>query len=161
MFLEKRARPARSASARGVVEAAGAAWAKEIAGASPESVLLAFDDDGGVGCVKNCLGDFTRSVSFEFDGEAFEAFEVEGSAAARDEFAFGRARLAHDERVIAAKRDRCGSGIAREIVLADKRCKKSMVGELFVRHACEHDVLYARLERHGKRGDVAVEIAEK
>ena len=75
-------------------------------------ILFAFDDEDGVRRVESSFGEFSGGVTFEFDGVAFEAFQIEGGAAAREEFAFRSARLAHDESVIAAKRNGGGSGIA-------------------------------------------------
>src|SRR5262249_28262249 len=96
--------------------------------------LFAFDDEDGVGRVEDGFGDFAGGVSFEFDGIAFETFEVEGGAAAREKFTFGSAGLTQNEGVVAAKSDRGRSRVTREFVLADDRFEEGVIGELFVGH---------------------------
>src|SRR2546430_641367 len=124
-------------------------------------MLFALDDENRVRRVERGFGEFSGGVAFEFDGVAFGAFEIESGPAAREEFALWGARLAHDESVIATKRDSGGSGITGEHVLARESFQEGVVGELFVRHAREDDVFDARLKRHRDGRDVSGEIGEK
>src|SRR5882724_10109970 len=124
-------------------------------------MLFALDDEDGVRRVERSFGEFSGGVAFEFDGVAFETFQIESSAAAREELAFWGARLAHDEGVIATKRDGGGSGITGEHVLARESFQEGVIGELLVRHAREDDVFDARLKRHRDGSDVSGEVGEK
>src|SRR6267154_2714307 len=124
-------------------------------------MLFALDDEDGVRRVERSFGEFSGGVAFEFDGVAFETFQIESSAAAREELAFWGARLAHDEGVIATKRDGGGSGITGEHVLARESFQEGVIGKLFVRHTREDNIFDARLERHREGRDVSGEVGEK